>query len=217
MPTAISSSQSGRRDPVGGVGRPAARGARDGCVRAQPGVARGHPDCVHNSETVIEYELDVVVNGHPPIRLGCSVSPLEKPSQAALIEMRALDPHLAHRAAGADALQQEANRELLRNLAHEIKNPLGGIRGAAQLLEHELPRECLARIHPGHHQGSRPAAVADGTSAYAAPHAPFQCASTSMKCWNGCAAVMHGRNAEGDDAARLRHQPAGNSTPTRNN
>jgi two-component system nitrogen regulation sensor histidine kinase GlnL len=32
----------------------------------------------------------------------------------------------------------EANRELLRNLAHEIKNPLGGIRGAAQLLESEL-------------------------------------------------------------------------------
>ena len=29
---------------------------------------------------------------------------------------------------------------LIRNLAHEIKNPLGGIRGAAQLLEHELER-----------------------------------------------------------------------------
>ena len=34
--------------------------------------------------------------------------------------------------------QQQANRELIRNLAHEIKNPLGGIRGAAQLLEREL-------------------------------------------------------------------------------
>lgn len=31
-----------------------------------------------------------------------------------------------------------ANRELVRNLAHEIKNPLGGVRGAAQLLEAEL-------------------------------------------------------------------------------
>jgi two-component system nitrogen regulation sensor histidine kinase GlnL len=30
------------------------------------------------------------------------------------------------------------NKELVRNLAHEIKNPLGGIRGAAQLLEMEL-------------------------------------------------------------------------------
>lgn len=34
-------------------------------------------------------------------------------------------------------------RELVRGLAHEIKNPLGGIRGAAQLLERELPREGL--------------------------------------------------------------------------
>jgi len=33
----------------------------------------------------------------------------------------------------------EANRQLLRNLAHEVRNPLGGIRGAAQLLERELP------------------------------------------------------------------------------
>jgi two-component system nitrogen regulation sensor histidine kinase GlnL len=35
----------------------------------------------------------------------------------------------------------EANRQLLRNLAHEIKNPLGGVRGAAQLLEAELAGE----------------------------------------------------------------------------
>ncbi|MFN7504308.1 MAG: two-component system sensor histidine kinase NtrB, partial [Limnobacter sp.] len=35
--------------------------------------------------------------------------------------------------------QSLANKELIRNLAHEIKNPLGGIRGAAQLLEVELP------------------------------------------------------------------------------
>ena len=34
--------------------------------------------------------------------------------------------------------QVQANKELIRNLAHEIKNPLGGIRGAAQLLQSEL-------------------------------------------------------------------------------
>ncbi len=39
--------------------------------------------------------------------------------------------------------QSQANRELIRNLAHEIKNPLGGIRGAAQLLDHELERPAL--------------------------------------------------------------------------
>ena len=35
--------------------------------------------------------------------------------------------------------RQETTRRLIRGLAHEIKNPLGGIRGAAQLLEAELP------------------------------------------------------------------------------
>jgi two-component system, NtrC family, nitrogen regulation sensor histidine kinase GlnL len=34
--------------------------------------------------------------------------------------------------------QTEANKELMRNLAHEIKNPLGGIRGAAQLVQMEV-------------------------------------------------------------------------------
>jgi two-component system nitrogen regulation sensor histidine kinase GlnL len=39
--------------------------------------------------------------------------------------------------------QAQANKELIRNLAHEIKNPLGGIRGSAQLLEMELDNKEL--------------------------------------------------------------------------
>ncbi len=39
--------------------------------------------------------------------------------------------------------QAQANKELVRNLAHEIKNPLGGIRGAAQLLEMEIDSRAL--------------------------------------------------------------------------
>ena len=35
--------------------------------------------------------------------------------------------------------QQEVTQEIMRGLAHEVKNPLGGLRGAAQLLEKELP------------------------------------------------------------------------------
>jgi two-component system nitrogen regulation sensor histidine kinase GlnL len=42
--------------------------------------------------------------------------------------------------------QSQVNKELIRNLAHEIKNPLGGIRGAAQLLELELPAVHLAAL-----------------------------------------------------------------------
>src|SRR3546814_18209822 len=53
--------------------------------------------------------------------------------------MVALDRHL--RISRDDMLQTQfdASRELIRGLAHEIKNPLGGIRGAAQLMEHEFP------------------------------------------------------------------------------
>ena len=40
-------------------------------------------------------------------------------------------------------VRNEASRALVRGLAHEIKNPLGGLRGAAQLLERELDDESL--------------------------------------------------------------------------
>lgn len=43
----------------------------------------------------------------------------------------------------AQLSKQETTRMLVRGLAHEIKNPLGGIRGAAQLLARELPDEHL--------------------------------------------------------------------------
>ncbi|MGK2898415.1 MAG: nitrogen regulation protein NR(II) [Burkholderiaceae bacterium] len=39
--------------------------------------------------------------------------------------------------------QAQVTKELIRNLAHEIKNPLGGIRGAAQLLEMEVQERAL--------------------------------------------------------------------------
>jgi two-component system, NtrC family, nitrogen regulation sensor histidine kinase GlnL len=68
-----------------------------------------------SQETVIEYELDVVVNGHPPIRLGCSISPLDAPQQGVMLELRAVDPQLRIARLEQARLQQEANRELLRN------------------------------------------------------------------------------------------------------
>jgi two-component system, NtrC family, nitrogen regulation sensor histidine kinase GlnL len=55
-----------------------------------------------------------------------------------VIELLNHAPALLVQAAEHRAAQQGAQRELLRNLAHEIRNPLGGIRGAAQLLAREL-------------------------------------------------------------------------------
>ncbi len=73
-----------------------------------------------------------------PLHLDCTVSPAEASGVSLLLEFRPLDAQL--RVAREEQLlqQQQANRELIRNLAHEIKNPLGGIRGSAQLLEREL-------------------------------------------------------------------------------
>jgi len=60
-----------------------------------------------------------------------------------LVEMNRLNRLLRITRDESLVTQQKATRELLRGLAHEVKNPLGGLRGAAQLLEKELPSESL--------------------------------------------------------------------------
>jgi two-component system nitrogen regulation sensor histidine kinase GlnL len=55
-----------------------------------------------------------------------------------LLEIKQIDKQKKITQETLQHAQQEAARELVRGLAHEIKNPLGGIRGAAQLLEKEL-------------------------------------------------------------------------------
>jgi two-component system nitrogen regulation sensor histidine kinase GlnL len=83
-------------------------------------------------------DLLLEVGGYPA-HLHCVTSPVESDGEARLVlEFRELEQQLKIAREAKLAEQQEANRELIRNLAHEIKNPLGGIRGAAQLLEREL-------------------------------------------------------------------------------
>jgi two-component system nitrogen regulation sensor histidine kinase GlnL len=72
------------------------------------------------------------------------VSPIEAGEATLLLEFRHIDQQLKIAREERLLEQQQANRDLIRSLAHEIKNPLGGIRGAAQLLEAELPRPQLA-------------------------------------------------------------------------
>lgn len=58
----------------------------------------------------------------------------------ALLEINPIDNQRRITQESQQYAQQIAARELVRGLAHEVKNPLGGIRGAAQLLEKKLPR-----------------------------------------------------------------------------
>lgn len=70
----------------------------------------------------------------------CRVSPLARPEQdvALLIEMSDVTRRSRISRENALLIQHGAGRQMIRQLAHEIKNPLGGLRGAAQLLERQL-------------------------------------------------------------------------------
>ena len=89
-----------------------------------------------------EHELVLATTAHT-YHVSLTVSPVVENTQLLLLEFHQIDKHLKIAREERMHLQQQYNRELLRNLAHEIKNPLGGIRGAAQLLEHELPKPSL--------------------------------------------------------------------------
>ncbi|HET8704748.1 MAG TPA: nitrogen regulation protein NR(II) [Pseudomonadales bacterium] len=60
-----------------------------------------------------------------------------------LVEIRTLDRLLKISREDSIISAQQATRALVRGIAHEVKNPLGGIRGAAQLLAKELPNDEL--------------------------------------------------------------------------
>lgn len=91
----------------------------------------------------LEHEI-VLGGGHQPsLQLSCTVTPVELEGAALLLEFRPLSQQLKIAREERIIHDQQVNRQLIRNLAHEIRNPLGGIKGAAQLLERELDRKEL--------------------------------------------------------------------------
>jgi two-component system nitrogen regulation sensor histidine kinase GlnL len=90
-------------------------------------------------------DLLLEVEGYP-VHLHCVITPVESAAWRLVLEFRELEQQIRIARENRLLEQQAANRELIRNLAHEIKNPLGGIRGAAQLLERELPDPDLAEF-----------------------------------------------------------------------
>lgn len=84
--------------------------------------------------------LELTLSSGQSIMVDCAVSPLSDEAGAAqlLLELKQVD-RLLRLARDERVLRtQIANRAILAGLAHEIKNPLGGLRGAAQLLAREL-------------------------------------------------------------------------------
>lgn len=79
-----------------------------------------------------------VMRGDAAVPVNVALVPLQGEPWAALIEVRVVEQHLLLKRHQQLGKELAAQRETLRNLAHEVKNPLGGIRGAAQLLDAEL-------------------------------------------------------------------------------
>jgi two-component system nitrogen regulation sensor histidine kinase GlnL len=86
---------------------------------------------------VLRYDAALARHGADPLPVHVVVVQTERVGEI-VVEMLPLEQHVRQQREERLIDQAQANKELIRNLAHEIKNPLGGIRGAAQLLEMEV-------------------------------------------------------------------------------
>ncbi len=98
---------------------------------------------IRDSASYIEHDLTLGTHAHGKLHLRCAATPIQLEKRCLLLEFHPIDRPLKLAREEQMLDQTQANRLLLRNLAHEIKNPLGGIRGAAQLLEQELEKPAL--------------------------------------------------------------------------
>ena len=100
--------------------------------------------------------------GEREVTLDCRAAPLEHDGYL-LLELNDTERDRSVRREAALVAQQQLSRRIIRQLAHEVKNPLGGLRGAAQLLERQLPdAEQKAYTRVIIEEADRLAALVDG-------------------------------------------------------
>lgn len=90
-----------------------------------------------NDFAVLRYDAVLLRQTSEPLPVHVVLAQTERPDEV-VVEMLPLELHARQQREERLIDHAQANKELIRNLAHEIKNPLGGIRGAAQLLEMEI-------------------------------------------------------------------------------
>ena len=99
---------------------------------------------LQSGQSITDSDVTFVINAKP-IMLEVTVSPLSLHGTQfdndlmLLVEVRKIDSQRRLSQELNQHAQQQAAKLLVRGLAHEIKNPLGGLRGAAQLLGRMLP------------------------------------------------------------------------------
>ena len=120
----------------------------------------GRPYSSLLKEKIVKQHLQYVIENEEPqtlrechlqgkhyegITVDCVANPLFKTGklQGIVLELHRVDHQLRISREEQLLTQQEATQTLVRGMAHEIKNPLGGLRGAAQLLDSELDSDEL--------------------------------------------------------------------------
>ncbi len=93
-----------------------------------------------------ERDVQLQINPEKTVVIDCAITPLSNASPKSpgvIMELLSVDRH--HRLIREEDImaRHQATSALIRGMAHEIKNPLGGIRGAAQLLEREFVNDSL--------------------------------------------------------------------------
>ncbi|MEP6792566.1 MAG: nitrogen regulation protein NR(II) [Ramlibacter sp.] len=90
-----------------------------------------------NEFAALRYDAWLTRLNHEPTPVHVIVAQTDRPGEI-IVELLPLEAQTRQDREERLIDQAQANKELIRNLAHEIKNPLGGIRGAAQLLQMEI-------------------------------------------------------------------------------
>ncbi len=105
-----------------------------------PKFIEGLHEAIRTGRSYTEREMQVLLTGNREITASCTVTPLLDAGHAPalLLEFIELEHQLRMSREEHLLAQQKTTQTMLRGFAHEIKNPLGGLRGAAQLLDLEL-------------------------------------------------------------------------------
>ena len=170
----------------------------------------------HASHIEHELTLGTHATGNK-LHLSCTATPLQLSPYALLLEFHTIDRPLKLAREEQMLDQTQANRLLLRNLAHEIKNPLGGIRGAAQLLEQELEKPALREYtQVVIQEADRLRSLME--KLLTPQHVPHFSALNIHEVLERVRSVVLAELPEGlAHPARLRPEPAGTCMATRNN
>ena len=128
---------SGLEDALG-TSRRTLEGSQFGACFHEPQVLRTAIDGARSNDfATLRYEAFLRRVNHELMPVQVTLAQGDKPGEL-IIEMSPLEQQVRQDREERLIDQAQANKELIRNLAHEIKNPLGGIRGAAQLLQMEV-------------------------------------------------------------------------------